>query len=537
MNRTGAGAVLLAALMTLVATTAISAQPRPSEKGGLTFPLPAGTPPADPSYRGNPALSWYYMVKDVDTDGDGLSDYEEVHKYLTDPAKADSDGDGIPDGDANERREYTYTIEAVRSLRTWYQPEAMNDTFQDVEVISEKNGVLTYRVILYPYAYDVPTGDPDWKAHASDPAFARLLAPSRTANWDEAMQAEILASLPAGIATDLELVSYLVPACLARRTNPAAIVEGIDPIGLRVDLRGTDAFIPPASKALFKARTSRTNPEECDLDFLYDILLAKTMFDKRLIGSCSLSTTYMLAVLRAAGIPARGIYTNALLDFRDPAQVALLVNLSNKELREGMGKMGPNYYGHQYVEAYVGGRWIKVNNDRRIAPGIHDLGGMTVVCKADVFFDLADTPASDVWRSGFPKPLPYKLVSLSDRYGKYYDESRPRVAETAKPAPWGIDASGKVKAYLIGTKIFCEGNLWRMKGLKVQFYGGLRSFSPAWLDFPVFIVISTETSYDRLPDRLRSLITPQEYGLVVVNRPFIAKLPESTVVFVATGAD
>lgn len=35
----------------------------------------------------------------VDTDGDGLSDYDEVKKYNTDPNKADTDGDGLNDYD------------------------------------------------------------------------------------------------------------------------------------------------------------------------------------------------------------------------------------------------------------------------------------------------------------------------------------------------------------------------------------------------------------------------------------------------------
>ena len=34
-----------------------------------------------------------------DTDGDGLTDGEEVHKYHTDPTKFDTDGDGLSDGD------------------------------------------------------------------------------------------------------------------------------------------------------------------------------------------------------------------------------------------------------------------------------------------------------------------------------------------------------------------------------------------------------------------------------------------------------
>ncbi|MCX6795415.1 MAG: hypothetical protein NT165_01620 [Candidatus Falkowbacteria bacterium] len=37
-------------------------------------------------------------INKVDTDGDGLSDYEEVKTYKTDPLKSDTDGDGYSDG-------------------------------------------------------------------------------------------------------------------------------------------------------------------------------------------------------------------------------------------------------------------------------------------------------------------------------------------------------------------------------------------------------------------------------------------------------
>ncbi|MDZ4182289.1 MAG: hypothetical protein U1B83_05370 [Candidatus Cloacimonadaceae bacterium] len=36
-------------------------------------------------------------LKDMDTDGDGLSDYDEIYVYKTDPKKADTDGDGLND--------------------------------------------------------------------------------------------------------------------------------------------------------------------------------------------------------------------------------------------------------------------------------------------------------------------------------------------------------------------------------------------------------------------------------------------------------
>jgi outer membrane protein OmpA-like peptidoglycan-associated protein len=37
--------------------------------------------------------------KNADTDGDGLNDGDEVKKYMTNPLKADTDGDGLSDGD------------------------------------------------------------------------------------------------------------------------------------------------------------------------------------------------------------------------------------------------------------------------------------------------------------------------------------------------------------------------------------------------------------------------------------------------------
>ena len=40
--------------------------------------------------------------QNADTDGDGLSDYDELNKYNTDPLKADSDGDTLKDGDEIE---------------------------------------------------------------------------------------------------------------------------------------------------------------------------------------------------------------------------------------------------------------------------------------------------------------------------------------------------------------------------------------------------------------------------------------------------
>ena len=64
-----------------------------------------------------PCADSFGQTNEKDTDKDGLSDFHEINKYLTNPAVADSDGDGIPDGDWKERREYQYTIRSVVQVK------------------------------------------------------------------------------------------------------------------------------------------------------------------------------------------------------------------------------------------------------------------------------------------------------------------------------------------------------------------------------------------------------------------------------------
>jgi Malectin domain/Bacterial TSP3 repeat len=52
-----------------------------------------------------------YNLEQVDTDGDGLNDWEEIDFYKTDPNKADTDGDGLSDGDEVA----TYNTDPTRS--------------------------------------------------------------------------------------------------------------------------------------------------------------------------------------------------------------------------------------------------------------------------------------------------------------------------------------------------------------------------------------------------------------------------------------
>ena len=67
---------------------------------------------------------------DNDSDKDGLPDFQEVHKYLTDPHERESDGDGVPDGDWHERREYAYTIRSVVKVMRPCNTAIVDDDYQ-----------------------------------------------------------------------------------------------------------------------------------------------------------------------------------------------------------------------------------------------------------------------------------------------------------------------------------------------------------------------------------------------------------------------
>src|SRR5687767_6381784 len=109
------------------------------------------------------------VAQDRDTDGDGLSDFLELYKYGTDPAKADSDGDGTPDGDWLERREFTYTVRSVVQVMKPVTPEYLNDDYQDARVLDETGDYVELEVIHYPFntVAESIVGSPRWREESS----------------------------------------------------------------------------------------------------------------------------------------------------------------------------------------------------------------------------------------------------------------------------------------------------------------------------------------------------------------------------------
>ncbi len=107
-------------------------------KGIALNPRATGKPTAKaegPRPETRPTTGLTAVAPDVDTDGDGLTDDHEIHKYKTDPKRVSTAGDGVSDGDRQRRREFTYTIRSVVKVMPPVNVDCLNDDYQDARVL------------------------------------------------------------------------------------------------------------------------------------------------------------------------------------------------------------------------------------------------------------------------------------------------------------------------------------------------------------------------------------------------------------------
>src|SRR5258708_20983272 len=120
---------------------------------------------------------------DPDSDGDGLSDYAALHKYFTDPHKANPPG---------ERTEFPYTITSVLQIAKPFNLADMNDDYQDARMLSEDKDSMTVEVVCYPLNTNKYTigENPNWRRDYAH--MTQYLRPTVTENWDEKMRADLI---------------------------------------------------------------------------------------------------------------------------------------------------------------------------------------------------------------------------------------------------------------------------------------------------------------------------------------------------------
>jgi Transglutaminase-like superfamily len=376
---------------------------------------------------------------DPDSDGDGLPDFQEVHKYRTDPRKKDTGGDGVPDGDWRQRREFTYSVRAVLRVMPPYDLRSMTDDYQDARLVKETKEFVELEVVAYPLNTNAEAikGNPNWKKDYA--GMKEYLAPGVTTNWDEAMRKDLLHELMKdGIdpdkLTDKEIVERVSKWLYARaKHRPMFCTHFAHFPG------GKPAVFPGLEKAFEREKGDKAwTAEE---QFAHE-LLGKEMFYRKTYGSCTSAAVYQATALRALGIPTRLILCVPLVDPSDPEQVELArKGLTHHGVRTtlayALANLGESYTNHVFLEVFVGNRWRRLNY-AALGQNVLDAKYLGLMVKDHTFNDLGEAGLAPTWGARyalgkrddvFQHANPYRTLAITDHFGKYADVPNPPAKE------------------------------------------------------------------------------------------------------------
>jgi hypothetical protein len=371
------------------------------------------------------------LVRDADSDGDGLSDYAEVHKYFTDPSSAHSANSTKPDGDWEQRKEFTYTITSVMQFARPFDLADMSDDYQDARLVSQDGDSITVEVVYYPLNTNkFGIGEnPNWRADYA--GMQQYLRPTPTENWDEKMRADLIAALQKdGIdperLTDRELVSEVSHWLMkrSRYTNAFAIWDVHYPNGV------PEVF--PALRAHFdheKPSTDVTDQAMFDQE-----VLGRSMFYNKVHGSCTSSAVYMATVLRALGIPTRIVFCVPPFDGNDRKQREMFLSAIHHNRVRSMVRHGApsdnggsgNFANHLFNEVFIGKRWVRLNYDVLGQNNLDDsyFGLLTHILTTDSLSHVAIAETWGLRDATYPDAgpklssiNPYRLLRVSDHFG------------------------------------------------------------------------------------------------------------------------
>ncbi len=376
-----------------------------------------------------------------DSDGDGLSDYHEQYKYLTDPRRADSDGDGTPDGDWLERREYQYIVRSVVQVMKPVTIEFLNDDYQDARILDQTATHVELEVIHYPFNRNATTitSDPDWRKTVREPArqLSRWLEPGPTADWTPELKQEITTALASdGILLDSLNDRQTVETVSKWLLKRARYHDGFSCFVTAFDEQGQPYL--PADLSEGVGSDSELTPEQ---QWEREISAAG-MFRNQVRGSCSSSAIYLNGCLRAVGVPTRTILCIPVVDAGDESEIRMLRQLGQPSVRQTLLKaiqpLKNSWASHTFNEVWVGGRWRRLNYDR-LGQNIYDPGMFGLMTHVATFHDWADARMHETigrrQKGGsqadvFGGSNPYSTIALRDEIGPHCTLELPE-AETS----------------------------------------------------------------------------------------------------------
>jgi transglutaminase superfamily protein len=382
------------------------------------------------------------FAQDLDTDGDGLTDFQEQHKYGTDPRKMDSDGDGVPDGDWLERREYTYTVRSVVHVMKPVTPEYLNDDYQDCRVLDEAGEYYELEVIHYPFNTVASTikGNPNWQQEASH--MKEWLEPGPTSDWSVSMRKELLAALRKdGIDIDKLDDKQVVEQVSKWLLDRAEYHDGFSTFITAFDPKGRP-YVPEELQAAVKKGqkdTGLTLEEQWKRE-----ISSRWMLQTRSRGSCTSSAIYLTGCLRAIGIPTRIVLCVPLVDGSDEHEVEMVAKgLTHNEVRPIVeSALTTMWTSHTFNEVWVGGRWRRLNYSK-LGQNTLDGSCLGLMTHIATFRDWADARMPntvgrrqilELRNNVFGSANPYSTISLRDTFGRHSRLENP-AAKPSAPKP------------------------------------------------------------------------------------------------------
>ncbi|MHC4555860.1 MAG: transglutaminase domain-containing protein [Planctomycetota bacterium] len=370
--------------------------------------------------------------KVVDSDGDGLSDFWEIHKYFTDPAKKDTDGDGVPDGDWNERREYTYSVRSILRFMPPFDKNALNDDFQDAVLLNKRDDYIELEVIHYPLAtaYESIEENPNWQQDYA--GMTEYLRPGVTTNWDGKMKRDLLAELKAdGIVVDELTDKQVVKQVSSWLMKKSRYLDKVFTT-FYIHYPNCQPKVYPGLEDAFEREFNRDKDNYAwtiGRHFEHE-LLGKGMFYNKTHGSCTSFAVYLTTVLRALGIPTRMVILAPAVDASNREQLILVKDrITHNKVREimlaGLRRSSKGFTNHTFNEVYIGSRWCRLNYNKLGQP-ILDQYLFGLQTHLHTFNDLSEVKLASTWgwryakgeRSAvFKHSNPYSAVAITDFFG------------------------------------------------------------------------------------------------------------------------
>jgi len=469
----------------------------------------------------------------TDSDGDGLSDFQEVHKYLTDPAKQDSDGDGTPDGDWAERREYTYSVRSIFRFLPPLDEKALNDDFQDARVREQTDDYIEIEVVHYPLATVYESIDENRNWQQDDAHLTEYLAPGATTNWDAPMRRALLAELKddgidVDALSDKQAVDQVSRWLLKRSRSLDKVFTTF-----YVHCPNGRPAVFPGLEAAFRGEFERDKSNyDWTLEEHFDReVLGKGMFYNKTHGSCTSTAVYLTTVLRALGIPTRMVLASPAVDASDREQILMVKNsITHNQVREtmlaGLRRSSHGFTNHTFNEVYIGNRWVRLDYTA-LGPsifGAHRFGLQTHLYTIN---DLSDMNLAATWGVRYAKGLrsasfqhsnPYSAIAIDDLFGVHSNVPNPpftaqEPATSSKPNIF-IFSPARVSVWDEVLEIVKDVTFNKTgRPHKREFYENL--FEGVWQRKPgdILVLLFALDTEDRIPEGYEDLLIGSWSGI------------------------